>query len=161
MRANVLRRVSARRGIMKGSLGSGDLRASRCAGGVVAQFIRAEKRSAPRGLGSKTFDFRERTDASARTGSGAIERRGSAAKFKRAGEGPVLKQGVSETAVKHVAGARGIHGADREGRRVMKLRAVPRESSVAPERRSGDAAAEAAHDFRQRLEEIRSAKQTL
>lgn len=114
----------------------------------------SEDRGVAGGGGEKMLDGGERRDAAAGADAGAIERGGGASEIKLLLQGPALQKRVDEAGMEQVAGSGGVHGVNLKGRRVVKLRAVPREHAVGAERGGREAADETFVHGRERFLQI-------
>src|ERR1700719_1122932 len=110
-------------------------------------------------LAPQFFYFVQGANPSASSRRHAIQSRRRAAKFKYFWKFVSAQQGIGERGVEDVACSGGVHSVHPESGAVMELRSVPCQDTIASERRSGHAAAEAARDFRQRLQQVRNAEQ--
>src|ERR1700676_1401240 len=131
-----------------------------CARRRTPQFLFCVARLMPNSLVPQLFDFLDEPNSAASAGCGAIQSRRGTAKFKYFWKYVSTQQGIGETGVEDVASSRGVHRVHPESGTVMELGSVPCHDTFASECRSGDAAAEAARDLRQGLQQIRNAEQT-
>src|SRR5260370_35824302 len=119
--------------------------------GRVLQFLIPVEPFVAGAFPSQFFNFVHRANLAARSRRRAIQSRRRAAKFKYRWKCIAAQQGISEAGMEDVARAGRVHRSYPERGAIAGLSSIPRKHSIAAERRSATAAAEASVEFRQRL----------
>src|SRR5260370_38621893 len=82
-------------------------------------------RGIPRTGSHQVFDLLNRLNTAACADAGAVQSRRGAGKVEPFLQGPALKERADKTGVKNIPRARGVHGLDAKGARVVNSLSIP------------------------------------